>query len=153
MSTRRLIITALLCALAILVAGGVFLFRTAANRDELTVRDVFTVGQTAKVGSTDVTVVSATVASPATIVIVDLTQAADGVTIEDVAKGFSLASGATVLPARSGDVGAVTPCVGVSLAATTSVRCAVRFETVPASSYFVSFRIGKDQVQWRLTPS
>ena len=37
MSTRRLIITALVCGIAILVAGGAFLMRTARNRADLTV--------------------------------------------------------------------------------------------------------------------
>ena len=40
MKTRTLILLAMACGLAILVAGGVFLWRVIANKDELTVPEI-----------------------------------------------------------------------------------------------------------------
>ena len=50
MKTRTLILLAMACGLAILVAGGVFLGRVIANKDELTVPDPAGVGETQQVG-------------------------------------------------------------------------------------------------------
>jgi len=58
-STRRLIITALVCGMAILVAGGAFLVRTARNRADLTV-NVLGVGDQASVAALKVRVLKVT---------------------------------------------------------------------------------------------
>ena len=50
MKTRTLILLAMACGLAILVAGGAFLWRVIANKDELTIPDPAGVGQTQQVG-------------------------------------------------------------------------------------------------------
>ena len=56
-STRKLILTAMACGMAILLAGGVFLFRTLGNKDALTVNTAV-LGETRSINSIEVTVVS-----------------------------------------------------------------------------------------------
>ena len=76
MSTRRLILTALVCGMAILVAGGVFLVRVAGSRAERTVA-VHAVGEAVAVNDLTVTVVrAATTATTVDLVVtVDATAA------------------------------------------------------------------------------
>lgn len=56
-STRKLILTAVACGLAILMAGGVFLVRTLGNKDALTVKNA-AVGEMRSLNSLDATVLS-----------------------------------------------------------------------------------------------
>jgi hypothetical protein len=146
MSTRRLILTALIAGLAILIAGGVFLFRLSTGKDDL-VSEVRSVGEPATIGSVTVAPTAVTRNDGRVQTVIEVTV---GATAPDgtVAERFALLQ-RTRRPAVA-PVGAADPaCETVSFTANTSVRCALAYSGDGASA-FLSYSDGGRQVQWRI---
>jgi hypothetical protein len=158
MSTRRLIIAAVLCGLAILGAGTAFLVRTTANKDRLTVPDVFQVGQVGRAGGAEVRVVSVDVGPAVTTMVVDITvlDVTTGATsrpLNDLAAPFALAVGSAISkPNDTAGSSSLPKCRGLAAIPNEKRTCAIAFDARPTGSFFVSFAtpVG-GQIQWRLT--
>lgn len=75
MSTRRLILTALLCGLAIVIAGGIKLFQVATDTKEV---DVLALGNSVTVGDMTVSVSEISQTPEATLVTVTMVGVEDG---------------------------------------------------------------------------
>lgn len=145
MSTRRLIVAALVCGLAILVAGGLFLVNLAANRDELTVTDILAVGQSADVDGIRVTVLGSDEADDVVTVMVRL-EGADASTA-DAGDGWALVIGSAREPV-SPPPGA-TPCRGEGVPAGAVVDCDLAFAAADGTGY-VEYAHGDERARWRL---
>ncbi len=137
MSTRKLILTALLCGLAILIAGGVKLIQVANDEAEV---EVLAFGDEATLGDMTVSVIDIDRRPDATLVTVTMA----GV---DLASGAAdgwrlLADGRVQEPATSSDVnGCTTVAVG------SPTRCTVGFEAVESAPTVAYVRAG-EQRQW-----
>ena len=137
MSTRKLILTALFCGLAILVAGGIKLFQVAADEKKV---EILSFGDEATLGDMTVSVVGVEQTAEATLVTVTMT----GVDLTSgAADGWRLlADGRVQEPAKSSDVnGCTTVAVG------SPTRCTVAFEAVESAPTVAYVRAG-EQRQW-----
>jgi hypothetical protein len=146
--TRNLIALAAGCAMAILVAGGVFLWRVIANRDELTVPEIRAPGQSQQVGGVTATVAGSTDVDTVVVVRVHLQS---GERLADAARGWSLvvtgdttARAPVALPDGQG-----TACAGEPVVAGTGVDCSLAFPSGDGDRY-VAFAVGGVQRQWKL---
>jgi hypothetical protein len=148
-STRRLIIAAVLCGLAILGAGTAFLVRTFANKDKLT-SNVYQVGQSARLGSVSAKVVSVDVGPAVTTVIVDVSADPSASAVADLAKSFALGVASSVSkPNGTKGSASVESCSG-PLAPGSNRTCSLAFDVHPVGSFFMSFAGTGGQLQWRL---
>lgn len=137
MSTRKLILTALFCGLAILVAGGIKLFQVAADEKKV---EILSFGDEATLGDMTVSVVEVERSADATLVTVTMT----GV---DLASGAAdgwrlLADGRVQEPAKSSEANGCT-----TVAAGSPTRCTVGFEAVESAPTVAYVRAG-EQRQW-----
>lgn len=142
MSTRKLILTALVCGLAILLAGGIKLFQVA-NDDKRV--EVLSLGSEATLGDMTVSVLSIDRAADATSVTVSMT----GVDLASGAAGGwrMLADGRVSEPLDNvASAGAGAP-VCEAVAATKVTRCVVRFAPAESAPTVAYLRAG-DQRQW-----
>lgn len=137
MSTRKLILTALLCGLAIIVAGGIKLFQVASDTKEVEVLSLGTVAQLADM-TVSVTEISQTdVATLATVTML-------GVEGADANEGWRLLAGGSVrAPIERDDVD--NACVSTS--ADVTLTCVVAFEPSDGS-VTVAYIRGGAQSQW-----
>ncbi|HEY5664929.1 MAG TPA: hypothetical protein VIS05_12935 [Ilumatobacter sp.] len=138
MRTRTLLMLALACGLAIMLAGAVLLFQLAGRGD---VAAPVALGVPATVGDMTVVVDAATESGG----VLDVTVRIGGVDDTDGAGGFRLiASGRPVL-ALPGDT--ADACTATSLAPRT---CHVRFDTSTAdgSSRVLFYERGDAQARW-----
>lgn len=143
MSTRRLILAALLCGLAILVAGGVQLLRLSDSEETV---ELLPVGQEALVGDMQVIVLGSNADEGADELVV--TVEVGGVDGEPVGEGWRmLADGVLTEPTAVRSIDD-RPC-GVTSAAERT-QCALVFDR-PDGTAVVSYGRGGEQVQWRLT--
>ncbi len=138
MSTRKLILTALVCGLAIILAGGFKLFQVASDRTKV---EVLSLGTTATLG--DMTVSVDKIASSAEATLVTVTMV--GVT---TASGASdswrlLADGRVFSPVNR--VGAENGCDTV--AAEVATTCVVEFDPTDTTPTVAYLRAGNQQ-QW-----
>ena len=140
MRTRTLLLLAVGCGLAILVAGGVF-FLQIAQTDTATTS--LPIGATAQAGDLEVTVVGATESDGRLSVDVELA----GVDA-DVRNDFTLLAGTALAPV--GD--APGECVRATVA---PQQCTLVFDTsaVVADVRVLLVRRGEDQHRWTLTGS
>ena len=157
MSTRKLILTALLCGLAILIAGGVKLIQVANDETEV---QVLALGDEATLGDMTVSVLEIDRRPDATLVTVTMT----GVDLaEGAADGWRLlGDGRVQEPANengrvqepaNGDGRVQEPannsdndgCTAVRAGSPT--RCTVRFEAVESAPTVAYVRAG-EQRQW-----
>lgn len=140
MSTRKLILTALVCGLLIVVAGGVKLFQVA--RDEPTVT-ALPLGDEATVADMNVSVEEVDQQVGATFVTVRMS----GVEEADATEGWRLLAGGKVLSPLQGD----DPPPGSPLCVRTSAQrattCVVAFEAT-TGSVTVAYLRGGAQSQW-----
>ena len=150
MSTRKLILTALVCGLAILIAGGVKLIQVA--NDEVAV-EVLAFGDEATLGDMTVSVLDVERRPDATLVTVTMT----GVDLTSgAADGWRLlADGRVQEPAsengrvqESASVSDTDGCTAVRAGAPT--RCTVRFDAVESAATVAYVRAG-EQRQWAAT--
>lgn len=140
MSTRKLILTALVCGLAILLAGGIKLFQVANDNKQV---EVLAFGDTATLGDMTVSVLAIDTSVDATSVTVTMTgvDLADGAT-----SGWRmLADGRVSEPVESQPNGQSQNCRSVSAVATT--RCVVRFAAADSAPTIAYVRAG-EQRQW-----
>lgn len=137
MSTRKLILTALVCGLAIMLAGGAKLFQVATDKAEV---EVLSLGARATLGDMTVTVVSIEQLDDRT----DVTVGMAGVDGVDGQEGWRLITGGKVVSpegVRAADGG---PC-GVKV--DTTVSCIIEFVASTGSVTVAYLRSG-EQSQW-----
>lgn len=114
MKTRTLLLLAIGCGLAILVAGGIQLLRVSGRSEG---RETLSLGATAKVGGMEITLIEARSVGDLAVVTVRV----GGVDDDDVSDGFRLNVDEPVaLPASLG-----TPCGAVGAEAST---CSIAFD-------------------------
>jgi hypothetical protein len=143
-STRKLIVLALVCGLAILGAGGVQLFRIAGT-DERTV-EVLSEGEAAAVGSVTVTVENSQ--HDGAVIRATVRMSAPEETTVLLAS-FTLLAGGRLHPALDTDGADSCPSpVAVGSAPTT---CSVAFEGDEGTAT-LAFSRDDEQAQWRLEP-
>ena len=140
MRTRTLMMLAVACGLLILVAGGVQLLRVA-NQDEPP--RPMEVGETARVGDMDVTVLGVSERSGSVLVDVEL----GGVDDSDGADGFTLTTPAGLVepdPTAGNHCGATTtrvePCT-----------LAFRLDDDAGSTRVLLYQRGDERVRWELS--
>lgn len=144
MSTRRLILAALVCGMAILIAGGVFLFNVAANRDELTLDPALALGESTTVAGRLVGVESATEDGDRLLVSVAFGPGAPRGGTADV--GWALNAGGEVVPPV--DAGP-TACSSVVLDAS-ALRCTLAYP-VPDGSALLEYASEGQSARWQVS--
>lgn len=138
MSTRKLILTALICGMAIMLAGGLKLFQVVT---EDKVAEVLTLGTDAKVADMTVTVTSVDKETWGTVVHVRMS----GVEGADGYEGWKiLADGELASPLMNDESGPVPAC---TTHAATPVECAIRFVAAKGTVTVAYARAG-GQSQW-----
>ena len=139
MSTRKLILSAIACALVIILAGGAKIFQM--SRDTITV-DVFALGTERTLADMTVTVDSISQNADATIAHVTMV----GVEGADATEGWRLLAGGTVLSPIALPVGALgVPCATTTVDAVAS--CDMAFPASEGSVTIAYLRAGL-QSQW-----
>jgi hypothetical protein len=145
MSTRKLILTALVCGLAIIVAGGIKLFQVASDTKQV---EVLSLGTTAKLADMTVSVTAIRQTDEATIATVTMV----GVDGADATEGWRLlASGAVRAPIALDDAPDDALDDKVDFCTVTQddivVTCQVGFEASDGS-VTVAYIRGGAQAQW-----
>jgi len=139
MSTRKLILSAIACALVIILAGGAKIFQM--SRDTITV-EVFALGTERTLADMTVTVQSVSQNANATIAHVTMV----GVEGADATEGWRLLAGGTVLSPIALPVGALgVPCATTS--ADIVASCDMAFPASEGSVTIAYLRAGL-QSQW-----
>ena len=139
MSTRKLILSAIACALIIILAGGAKIFQM--SRDTITV-EVFALGTEHTLADMTVTVDSISQNAEATIAHVTMV----GVEGADATEGWRLLAGGTVLSPIALPVGALgVPCATTS--ADVVASCDMAFPASEGSVTIAYLRAGL-QSQW-----
>lgn len=141
MKTRTLLLLALACGLAIMLAGAVFLFQLAGQDD---VSEAVPIGEAVEVG--DLTVEVEAADESGGILRVGIRVA--GVDDPDGAAGFRLiASGRPIAPT---DTDAPDACAATTVA---EIVCVVRFDVSSAdgSSRVLFYERGEEQARWVLS--
>ena len=139
MSTRKLILSAIACALVIILAGGAKIFQM--SRDTITV-EVFALGTERTLADMTVTVQSVSQNTNATIAHVTMV----GVEGADATEGWRLLAGGTVLSPIALPVGALgVPCATTS--ADVVASCDMAFPASEGSVTIAYLRAGL-QSQW-----
>ena len=141
MRTRTLLLLAVTCGLAILLAGGIQLFRLANQESP---DPPLTIGSTGTAGDAAVTVDSVDVTDTALVVTVTL----EGVDDPDGLDGFSLVAPGKRI-AHDADAANGTACTRFTVA---PVTCTLRFPTdgLTGSDRQLLFIRADDQVRWKL---
>ena len=145
-STRKLIAVALLCGLAILVAGGIQLFRIS-DRSGRTV-EVLEESQSATVGGVQVEVVSSTRTSVALRVSVRIGAPGDGTSVP--LSSFTLLVGGDLEQAVPGS--SPSACPDPVPLTSTLTSCDVAFPSREGTAT-LSFSHGGQQRLWHLDPA
>lgn len=138
MSTRKLILTALLCGVLIIGAGGFKLWQTVRDGNEVT---LLALGTSAKVGEMTARVDGIEVNSELTLVRVSLV-GVDGASALD---GWKLLSGGEISEPVSLPPGSGTECTTTSLTLATS--CTIAFPVSKGTRTVAYVRAG-EQRQW-----
>lgn len=150
MSTRKLILLALACGLAILVAGGIQLLRISDGTPSL-----LQVGDSVEISSVTAQVLSGSVTGSEVRVEVRLRLAATaGAAITEPLVGWSLLTGGLTEPVPAGPAPGAAPasCSDVRLEPGGEVDCVLAFPVVPedAGTTLVTYRVIGEQVTWDL---
>lgn len=144
MSTRRLILTALVCGLAILLAGGIQLFRIADD-DPVELPGL---GDARTVSGVEVTVVNVGETGDATLVEVSVRATSPDVT-GNAGEGWTLVRGNPFSPIDvPADAGAVA-CSTVELTADAQ-DCVVAFAAPGNDARFLGYQRGSVEARWAL---
>jgi hypothetical protein len=143
-STRRLIIVALLCGLAILVAGGIQLFRISGGEDRVV--EVLAEGQTATVGGVTLAVESSARDAAEIVAEVTFAPAEQRTTVD--ADHFQLLVGGELSPPSTG---AAEPgdCPATLVVEQAGLRCRLRFPARDGTAT-LGFGLSGEQRTWRL---
>ena len=92
MATRKLIVAALCCGLAILLAGGLWLVATASSNDSTT-SPLLSIGESATVGDLVITVTRSDLVDGALATVVDISLSSEsGGAVDDLASGWAALS-------------------------------------------------------------
>jgi hypothetical protein len=143
MKTRTLILLALACGLAILVAGGVMLVNLARNRTTVT---TLAIGESTGVGTYQAAVVAADRRSDAIVLTVRVT--ASTTPLSDAAAPWSLKVGDSIRSSVDPASGLPAPaCAGASVAAGASFDCALAFAPKAGTAY-AEFSADGDNGLW-----
>jgi hypothetical protein len=147
--TRTLILLAMACGLAILVAGGAFLWRVIAHKDELTLKDFPTAGQSQSVGAVTATVLGGTARDGRFEVSVRLAATEP---LDDAAAGWTMVTGGSQprRPIVATDLTSPS-CAGTPVPAGSSVECTVVFAD-GSGDHFVGYANGGVERRWQLEP-
>jgi hypothetical protein len=145
--TRTLILLALACGLAILLAGGIQLLRISGSKDKAST--VLALGQAADVGGVGAVVDAAQTVGDQLQLTVRMTPG-PGVTLADAESGWALLAGGKLRGPIAPSAGtAVMPCHGVAVASGQTTRCIVAFPAGGESPY-ASYAHGGHQRQWNV---
>ena len=139
MSTRKLILTAMLCGLVILLAGGVKLLQVARETDKVTILDA---GTESTLGDMTVSVLDVESLADRTVVTVSMS----GVESADAREGWRMLAGGKVSAVTGGewDATPVPACATTTLA---PVTCALVFPAATGTVTIAYLRAG-GQSQW-----
>jgi hypothetical protein len=143
-STRKLIVVALACGLAILVAGGIQLFRISGARDRTV--DVLDEGQTATVGGVTLAVESS--ARDGAEIVAEVRFAPEEGRTTFGADHFQLLVGGELSPPASGVAGP-GDCPAMLVVEEAGLRCKLRFPARDGTAS-LGFGLGGEQRTWRL---
>ena len=151
MSTRRLILLAMACGLAILVAGSVQLFRLSRSDNEVT---ILREGTSARVGEVEVTVEASRRDDEQVLVdvrlAVDPAEERPPVDVPASDNWSLLAAGELLGPVAPAQPGPLPPCVGSMLPPPgDEVQCTLAFAAGDGSKT-IAYRRGDEQRQWAL---
>jgi len=147
-STRRLIITALVCGMAILLAGGVFLVRLAGTRADRIVT-FHAVGDAVRVGDLTVTVTGVSGRADAVVVGIDVDATAATLAFPtDAGAPWSLLLSGKLRAPVAPPAGA-TACAGQQIASGRRVTCDLAFARGDGTG-FLAFDWRGTPVRWRL---
>ena len=138
MRTRTLLLLAVSCGLAILVAGTLQLLRLKGQETG----SVLTLGQSGVAGDATITVVGADVAADQVVVTVTLSGVDDPLGL----KGFTLVGPEKTVTANATGDGA---CTGITVA---PVTCTLTFGTVgmPAGNRLLVFQRAEETLRWKV---
>lgn len=137
MSTRKLILTALVCGLAILIAGGIKLIQVANDEKQV---EVLSLGDDVTLGDMTVSVLDIDRRPDATLVTVTMT----GVDLASgAADGWRLLADGRVREAVDSD----DPRACRAVTAIESTQCTVRFDSAESAPTVAYVRAG-EQRQW-----
>ncbi len=127
-STRRLIAVALLCGLAILVAGGIWLFQEGRAGDAGPSVPVLAVGMPATIGPMSVTLDQAEVGAGGQVVL-HVRMEAVSAEVSDPARGWAVLSnrGPSLVDRADPQPAGGVPCLGVPLAKGATLSCSLYF--------------------------
>lgn len=143
MKTRTLLLLALVCGLAIMLAGAVFLFQLTGEAD---IEAPIALGESAQVGDMTVIVEDASESGG----VLDVSVVIGGVADSNAVDGFRLiASGRPLSPDHSDSAGGADRCGATT---DTPQRCVVRFDVSGADgrSRVLFFDRGDDLARWVL---
>jgi hypothetical protein len=141
-STRKLILLALACGLAILVAGSIQLFRITRTENRV---EVLEPGDTGKVPGAEATVHSSAVDGDQVVVRVSLST--DELSGVDGGSFWILQRAKDSSQPQAADGLDVPSCVGSTVTAKQPLDCVLSFRSLDGDSY-LAFRFGDRQVQW-----
>jgi hypothetical protein len=144
--TRTLILLAMACGLAILLAGGAFLWRVIANKDELTVPDASGVGQSQQVGPVSATVMDASDIDGAVVVQVRLESTEP---LADAGTGWAFVVGGDIRQPVAVPAGGGVACAGTAVPPGRSVDCALAFQPGDGDR-FVSYAVDGAKGLWKV---
>jgi hypothetical protein len=145
MKTRTLLLLALGCGVAILLAGGVLLVQLATRSD---VDDAVPVGVEQQVGDVEVTVERAAEDGGVLEVVVTV----GGVDDPDGLDGFRLIAAARPVRRMTPPAGEPAGCDEITVTPT-SCRLAFDVDGADGASRVLFFERGDEQVRWRLDPA
>ena len=139
MSTRKLILTAMLCGLAILLAGGVKLLQVARETDKVT---ILSAGTQSTLGDMTVSVLAVDARADRTVVTVSMS----GVESADAREGWRMLAGGKVSAVTEGEWDA-TPVPACGTTSMEPVTCALVFPAATGTVTVAYLRAG-GQSQW-----
>jgi hypothetical protein len=147
-STRKLILLALACGLAILVAGSIQLLRITNNQ-----ASTLSEGDTTELSTVRVTVVSSQVRGGSLYVVAHLKVASSAAApLDDAGAGWSVLTGGLKEPTGATTAPDAQPpaCVGLGIAQGQETDCTLHFLVDPRTpkSTFVTYRFVGDQATW-----
>jgi hypothetical protein len=144
-STRRLIALALACAIAILLAGGVFLVRLAGSDADDDAQRLLQVGQAVTVAGVDAALVDADRIGDRIELVVEVT--ATDESVDDVERLWAVLRLRDIepLPRAGGS------CAGAALAAGATLRCTLVFTVADGDEPLVAvLGLGTERASWAL---
>ncbi|HMK10480.1 MAG TPA: hypothetical protein VK461_02745 [Acidimicrobiales bacterium] len=157
MATRKLIVAALCCGLAILLAGGLWLVATA--KDESRTSPLLSIGESATVGDLVLTVTSSDLTDGALATVVDVSLSSEASSaVGDLARGWSAVSPSgqqLSLVAPPLPSGAPPLCAATTVAPGATEECLLFFGseegTASSTGYTLVYKAADGAAAWVVT--